>query len=121
MAWNGAWEPDWSQVRPMMGLFYRAIEDCFALGDRRLDFGEGEQHYKLRLADQQDPVAWATHPAAGARLPADAPGDGAAPPARPRAHGAAAPAARTSRPACAALRAGGAAEPVSDEGGEAAP
>ena len=60
------------------------------------------------------------HPAAGARLPADAPGDGAAPPARPRAHGAAAPPpdvqARLRR-----LRAGGASEPVSDEGGEAAP
>jgi CelD/BcsL family acetyltransferase involved in cellulose biosynthesis len=60
MAWNGAWEPDWGPVRPMMALFYRAIEDCFELGDRRLDFGEGEQHYKLRLTDARDPVAWAT-------------------------------------------------------------
>ncbi|HSJ72734.1 MAG TPA: GNAT family N-acetyltransferase, partial [Miltoncostaeaceae bacterium] len=59
MAWNGAWEPDWAPVRPMMALFYRAIEDCFALGDRRLDFGEGEQQYKLRLTDARDPVAWA--------------------------------------------------------------
>jgi CelD/BcsL family acetyltransferase involved in cellulose biosynthesis len=60
MAWNGAWQPDWAPVRPMMALFYRAIEDCFEMGDRRLDFGEGEQHYKLRLTDARDPVAWGT-------------------------------------------------------------
>ena len=69
MAWNGAWQPDWGPVRPMMALFYRAIEDCFALGDRRLDFGEGQQHYKLRLADVHDPVAWATLLPRGASYP----------------------------------------------------
>ena len=69
MAWNGAWQPDWGPVRPMMALFYRAIEDGFALGDRRLDFGEGQQHYKLRLADVEDPVAWATLLPRGASYP----------------------------------------------------
>jgi CelD/BcsL family acetyltransferase involved in cellulose biosynthesis len=59
VAWNGAWRPDWAPVRPMMALFHRAIEDCFALGDRRLDFGEGEQQYKVRLTDGEAPVAWA--------------------------------------------------------------
>src|SRR5262245_10823973 len=69
MAWNGAWRPDWGPVRPMMALFYRAIEDCFAAGDRRLDFGEGEQHYKLRLTDARDPVAWGTLLPRGASYP----------------------------------------------------
>jgi len=120
MAWNGAWEPDWGRTRPMMGLFYRAIEDCFALGDRRLDFGEGEQHYKLRLADQQDPVAWETILPRGRDYPlmrlATAPR---------RLRGRARMALRRLPPDVQArlrrLRAGRAAEPVSDEGGEAVP
>jgi CelD/BcsL family acetyltransferase involved in cellulose biosynthesis len=120
MAWNGAWQPDWAPVRPMMALFYRAIEDCFEMGDRRLDFGEGEQHYKLRLADQQDPVAWATILPRGRDYPlmrlATAPR---------RLRGRARMAARRLPPGAQArlrrLRARGAAGPVSDEGGGAAP
>jgi CelD/BcsL family acetyltransferase involved in cellulose biosynthesis len=53
----------------MAGLF-AAIEDCFERGDSRLDFGEGTQPYKLRLADGDDPVAWATVLARGASYPA---------------------------------------------------
>ena len=68
-AWNGAWRRDWAAARPMMGLFYRAIEECFALGDHRLDFGEGDQPYKLRFADGVDPVAWATLLPRGASYP----------------------------------------------------
>ena len=89
----------------MMGLFYRAIEDCFALGDRRLDFGEGEQHYKLRLADCRTRSP-GRRSCRGGRLPVDAAWR------RRLAACAAAPAwrcgacPRTSRPACAALRAG---------------
>jgi CelD/BcsL family acetyltransferase involved in cellulose biosynthesis len=58
VAWNAGWHPDWARERPSSALLYRAIEDCFALGDRRLDLGDGDDAYKTRLADHDRPVAW---------------------------------------------------------------
>lgn len=55
---NGGWEERFARLRPaMLGILY-AIEDAFARGERRVDLGAGEQHYKQRLADGNDPVAW---------------------------------------------------------------
>lgn len=55
---NGGWAERSARLRPaMLGILY-AIEDAFARGERRMDLGAGEQHYKRRLADGDDPVAW---------------------------------------------------------------
>ena len=69
-SWNTGWDPAWAEERVSMAGLFAAIEDCFARGDARLDFGEGTQPYKLRLADGDDPVAWATVLARGASYPA---------------------------------------------------
>jgi CelD/BcsL family acetyltransferase involved in cellulose biosynthesis len=58
--WNSGWDPAWAASRPATALAHRAIADCFALGDRRLDWGENAPMAKLRLSNGDDPVAWAT-------------------------------------------------------------
>jgi CelD/BcsL family acetyltransferase involved in cellulose biosynthesis len=58
--WNGGWDPAWASARPSTALAHRAIADCFAFGDRRLDWGENNPMAKLRLSDGDDPLAWAT-------------------------------------------------------------
>ncbi len=69
-SWNTGWDPAWAEERVSMAGLFAAIEDCFAQGDTRLDFGEGTQPYKLRLADGDDPVTWATVLPRGASYPA---------------------------------------------------
>jgi CelD/BcsL family acetyltransferase involved in cellulose biosynthesis len=69
VAWNGGWHAGWARERPSAALLYRAIEDCFALGDRRLDLGDGDDVYKLRLADHDRPVAWGAIIPRGASYP----------------------------------------------------
>lgn len=69
-SWNTGWDPAWAEERVSMAGLFAAIEDCFERCDTRLDFGEGTQPYKLRLADGDDPVAWATVLARGASYPA---------------------------------------------------
>lgn len=68
-SWNTGWDPAWAGERVSMAALFAAIEDCFERGDTRLDLGEGTQPYKLRLADGDDPVAWATVLARGASYP----------------------------------------------------
>ncbi len=58
--WNGGWDAAWAQERPALAAIYAGVEECFELGDARLDFGEGSHDYKLRFADDDDPVAWLT-------------------------------------------------------------
>ena len=58
--WNGGWDPAWAPARPSTALAHRAIADCFAMGDRRLDWGENDPMAKRRLSDGDDPLAWAT-------------------------------------------------------------
>jgi len=67
--WNGGWDPAWSHERPALAAIYAAVEECFARGDARLDFGEGAHDYKLRFANADDPVAWATVVPRGAAYP----------------------------------------------------
>ena len=69
-SWNTGSVPAWAEERVSMAGLFAAIEDCFERGDARLDFGEGTQPYKQRLADGDDPVAWATVLARGASYPA---------------------------------------------------
>jgi CelD/BcsL family acetyltransferase involved in cellulose biosynthesis len=56
--WNGGWDPEWSALSPAMIGICAGVEDAFARGERRVDFGEGEHHYKTRLADGDDEIAW---------------------------------------------------------------
>lgn len=66
---NGGWDERFAQLKPaMLGILY-AIEDAFARGERRIDLGGGEQPYKLRFADGNDPVAWSILMPFGRRLP----------------------------------------------------
>lgn len=56
--WNGGWDPGWAPMSPAIQGIAAGIADAFALGDRRIDFGEGNHHYKTRLANGDDPVWW---------------------------------------------------------------
>ncbi len=69
-SWNGGWDQAWAPVRPSMALLHRAIRDCFDGGERRFDLGEGEQPYKRRLAEGDDPVSWTALVPRGATYPA---------------------------------------------------
>ena len=66
---NGGWDERYAKFKPaMLGIYY-AIENAFARGDRRLDLAPGEQPYKQRFADGNDPVAWTLLMLPGPRLP----------------------------------------------------
>jgi CelD/BcsL family acetyltransferase involved in cellulose biosynthesis len=45
------------------------IEEAFERGEKDVDLGLEEQHYKQRFADGSDPVSWSIVVPAGARLP----------------------------------------------------
>jgi len=55
---NGGWDERFARFKPAMLAILHAVEDGFARGDERIDLAPGEQHYKLRFADGNDPVAW---------------------------------------------------------------
>lgn len=66
---NSGWDEQFARLSPAMLGMLAAIEDSFARGDRRIDLAPGEQQFKLRLADGNDPVAWTILMAPGWRLP----------------------------------------------------
>ena len=55
---NGGWDERHAQYKPSLLGILAGIEDAFAHGDARVDLGPGDQSYKLRLADGDDPCAW---------------------------------------------------------------
>jgi len=55
---NGGWYEQFSRFKPSMLGILGVIEHAFGRGYRKLDLGLGEQAYKLRFADGNDPVAW---------------------------------------------------------------
>ncbi len=66
---NGGWDERFARLKPhMLGLF-GAIEDAFAGSEETFDLGLGEQQYKLRFADGNDPVAWNVLMVPSRRLP----------------------------------------------------
>jgi CelD/BcsL family acetyltransferase involved in cellulose biosynthesis len=66
---NGGWDERFAHFKPhMLGLF-GAIEDAFARAEQTLDLGLGEQQYKLRFSDGDDPVAWNVLMVPSRRLP----------------------------------------------------
>ena len=66
---NGGWNERFAKYRPAQLGILAAIEDGFARSDSRLDLGPGQQQYKLRLADDDDPVGWSILIPPGRRLP----------------------------------------------------
>jgi Acetyltransferase (GNAT) domain len=66
---NGGWDERFAQLKPAMLGILLAIEDAFARGDQRIDMGGGEQAYKFRFADGNDPVAWSVMMVPGPRMP----------------------------------------------------
>jgi CelD/BcsL family acetyltransferase involved in cellulose biosynthesis len=55
---NGGWDERHAALKPsMLGLLY-TVEATFATGERRIDLGVGEQSYKQRFANDDDPVGW---------------------------------------------------------------
>jgi CelD/BcsL family acetyltransferase involved in cellulose biosynthesis len=55
---NSGWDERFGHFRPTMIGMLGFIADAFARGERQIDLGLGEQAYKLRFADGDDPVAW---------------------------------------------------------------
>jgi CelD/BcsL family acetyltransferase involved in cellulose biosynthesis len=64
--WLGGFDDRWEGCRPSLQVLAAAIEDGIECGDELLELGPGGQHYKYRLADSQDGVAWVTLSPAGA-------------------------------------------------------
>jgi CelD/BcsL family acetyltransferase involved in cellulose biosynthesis len=57
---NGGFDEAHGRLKPTLLAIAAAIEDGFARGERRLDLGGGAQSYKLRFADADDPITWAS-------------------------------------------------------------
>jgi CelD/BcsL family acetyltransferase involved in cellulose biosynthesis len=57
---NGGFDEAHGALKPNLLAIAAAIEDGFARGERRLDLGGGAQPYKLRFADGDDAITWAS-------------------------------------------------------------
>jgi CelD/BcsL family acetyltransferase involved in cellulose biosynthesis len=55
---NSGWDERFAHMKPSLIGMFGCVEDAFARGEREIDLGPGEQAYKLRFADGNDPVAW---------------------------------------------------------------
>lgn len=55
---NGGFDERHAKLGPSHVAIMHAIEDGIARGDKRLDLGPGDQDFKRRFADGNDPVAW---------------------------------------------------------------
>ncbi len=65
---NGGWDERFAKFKPSMLGILAVIEEAFERGEDRVDLGLGEQHYKQRFADGNDPVAWTILMPTGARM-----------------------------------------------------
>jgi CelD/BcsL family acetyltransferase involved in cellulose biosynthesis len=68
LAVNGGWDERWARLSPTVVHCLYLIENAIEHGDRRIDLGLGEQAYKRRIADGNDPVAWVLLMVPGKRL-----------------------------------------------------
>jgi CelD/BcsL family acetyltransferase involved in cellulose biosynthesis len=66
---NGGWDERHAKLKPSMLGLLDTIEATFAQGEQRLNLGPGEQAYKQRFADGNDPVGWNILMPAGHRRP----------------------------------------------------
>jgi CelD/BcsL family acetyltransferase involved in cellulose biosynthesis len=67
--WLGAFDEGWARYRPGLQALLPAIEHAWRIGDRRLDLGPGDEHYKRRLADTSRSVEWWDVVPSGIRMP----------------------------------------------------
>jgi CelD/BcsL family acetyltransferase involved in cellulose biosynthesis len=65
---NGGWDERHSRLKPGLLGVRHALEQAFAAGLQRLDFGPGDYSYKLRFANGDDPVLRSTFFFPGPRL-----------------------------------------------------
>jgi CelD/BcsL family acetyltransferase involved in cellulose biosynthesis len=55
---NGGFDERHAKLGPSHLTIMHAMEEAFAHGDTRLDLGPGDQHFKQRFGDGDDPVCW---------------------------------------------------------------
>jgi CelD/BcsL family acetyltransferase involved in cellulose biosynthesis len=55
---NGGFDESYGNYKPVMQAILSAVEDALGRGEKRLDFGGGDQPYKLRFANETAPVTW---------------------------------------------------------------
>ena len=66
---NGGWDERFARLKPSMVGILSMIEETFERGEQCLDLGVGDQPYKGRFADRDEPVAWTILLLPRARLP----------------------------------------------------
>ncbi|HEV7937924.1 MAG TPA: GNAT family N-acetyltransferase [Solirubrobacteraceae bacterium] len=66
---NGGWDERFARLKPPMVGILDMIEEAFERGEQCLDLGVGDQPYKGRFADRDEPVAWTILLLPRARLP----------------------------------------------------
>jgi CelD/BcsL family acetyltransferase involved in cellulose biosynthesis len=52
--WLGGFDDAWAKLGPAIQSVLKALEDAWARGDKRMDFGAGAQEYKYSFAESQD-------------------------------------------------------------------
>lgn len=67
--WLGGFDERWAKYNPTTQTILVAIEDAFARGGHRFDFGGGGQEYKYRFADGEDSLEWVQLVTRGRRYP----------------------------------------------------
>jgi CelD/BcsL family acetyltransferase involved in cellulose biosynthesis len=58
--WNGGWDERHARVQPPLLALLAAMDDAAARGERRIDMGGGDDHYKQRFADESVSLAIAS-------------------------------------------------------------
>ncbi len=58
--WLGSFDERWASYRPGMVALIAALRDAWQHGYDRVDFGQGNHPYKLRLADERQELEWVT-------------------------------------------------------------
>jgi CelD/BcsL family acetyltransferase involved in cellulose biosynthesis len=66
---NGGFDEEYGKYKPTLQTILSALEDSFARGEKRMDFGGGAQPYKLRFADGEAPLTWVNLRPRNARYP----------------------------------------------------
>lgn len=56
--WNGGWDEAQARFKPALLTILAAVEQACERGDDLFDLGAGEQAYKQRFADGDEPLAW---------------------------------------------------------------
>ena len=56
--WNGGWDERHARYKPALLSILAAVEEACGHGDDLFDLGAGENAYKQRFADGDEPLAW---------------------------------------------------------------